>query len=205
MNWTSDHPPQHIVNSTSTTAHLNTKHHGFFPFTDQSLAGYKDSGSHLTFAKQLFGLLTLPRLVSCRAFRFSNSRYGLLFRDFRSSLLYSAYRSTRCLFCDSALLDMPLGYDKDAQNWNKRLEPLLFAIWDAQQITIGFSRFLEVIRENFEEEPSPSKTKIQYLLDLRAKLHTPSQNLRNTVWQDSLDTGFFSKRWSVHNTSHVNL
>ena len=34
---------------------------------------------------------------------------------------------------------------------------------------------LDLIKENWEEGPSPSKNEIQYVMDLRAKLHTLGQ------------------------------
>ena len=39
----------------------------------------------------------------------------------------------------------------------------------------------DLIKENWEEGPSPSKTKIQYVMDLRAKLHTLGQLSRDNL------------------------
>ncbi len=72
---------------------------------------------------------------------------------------------------------------EDAKNWDKWLEPLLFAVREVPQASTGFSPFellygrqprgvLDVIKESWEERPSNSRSEIQYVLDLRAKLHT---------------------------------
>ncbi|CAM4612755.1 unnamed protein product [Leuciscus chuanchicus] len=72
---------------------------------------------------------------------------------------------------------------EDAKNWDKWLEPLLFAVREVPQASTGFSPFellygrqprgvLDVLRETWEDGPSNSKNEIQYVLDLRAKLHT---------------------------------
>ncbi len=72
---------------------------------------------------------------------------------------------------------------KDAKNWDKWLKPLLFAVREVPQASTGFSPFellygrqprgvLDVIKEAWEEGPSNSRSEIQYVLDLRAKLHT---------------------------------
>ncbi len=72
---------------------------------------------------------------------------------------------------------------EDAKNWDKWLEPLLFAVREVPQASTGFSPFellygrqprgvLDVIREAWEEGPSNSRNEIQYVMDLRAKLHT---------------------------------
>uniref|UniRef100_A0A8C1GUB2 Gypsy retrotransposon integrase-like protein 1 n=1 Tax=Cyprinus carpio TaxID=7962 RepID=A0A8C1GUB2_CYPCA len=72
---------------------------------------------------------------------------------------------------------------EDAKNWDKWLEPLLFAVREVPQASTGFSPFelhygrqprgvLDVLRETWEEGPSQSKNEIQYVLDLRTKLHT---------------------------------
>ncbi|KAI5617023.1 hypothetical protein C0J50_23276 [Silurus asotus] len=74
----------------------------------------------------------------------------------------------------------------DTRNWDKWLEPLLFAVREVPQASTGFSPFkllygrkprgvLDVLRENWEEGPSNAKNEIQYVLDLRAKLHTLGQ------------------------------
>ncbi len=72
---------------------------------------------------------------------------------------------------------------EDAKNWDKWLEPLLFAVREVPQASTGFSPFellygrqprgvLDVIKESWEEGPSNSRSEIQYVMDLRAKLHT---------------------------------
>ncbi len=72
---------------------------------------------------------------------------------------------------------------EDARNLDKWLEPLLFAVREVPQASTGFSPFellygrrprgvLDVIREPWEEGPSNSQSEIQYVMDLRAKLHT---------------------------------
>ncbi len=69
------------------------------------------------------------------------------------------------------------------ENWDKWLEPLLFAVREVPQASTGFSPFellygrqprgvLDFIMESWEEGPSNSCSEIQYVLDLRAKLHT---------------------------------
>ena len=42
---------------------------------------------------------------------------------------------------------------------------------------------LDLIKENWEEGPSPSKSEIQYIMDLRAKLHTLGQ----LSWENLLE------------------
>ncbi len=75
---------------------------------------------------------------------------------------------------------------EDAKNWDKWLEPLLFAVREVPQASTGFSPFellygrqprgvLDVLRETWEEGPSKSKNEIQHVLDLRTKLHTLGQ------------------------------
>ena len=75
---------------------------------------------------------------------------------------------------------------EEERNWAKWLDPLLFAVREVPQASTGFSPFellfgrkprgiLDLLRENWEEGPSPSKNEIQYVLDLRAKLHTLGQ------------------------------
>ncbi|XP_051724240.1 uncharacterized protein LOC127498671 isoform X1 [Ctenopharyngodon idella] len=72
---------------------------------------------------------------------------------------------------------------EDAKNWDKWLEPLLFAVREVPQASTGFSPFellygrqprgvLDVLRETWEDGPSQSKNEIQYVMDLRTKLHT---------------------------------
>uniref|UniRef100_A0A9J8AJ78 Gypsy retrotransposon integrase-like protein 1 n=1 Tax=Cyprinus carpio carpio TaxID=630221 RepID=A0A9J8AJ78_CYPCA len=72
---------------------------------------------------------------------------------------------------------------EDAKNWDRWLEPLLFAVCEVPQASTGFSPFellygrqprgvLDVLKETWEDGRSDSKNEIQYVLDLRAKLHT---------------------------------
>ncbi|XP_057201512.1 uncharacterized protein LOC130561305 [Triplophysa rosa] len=72
---------------------------------------------------------------------------------------------------------------EDAKNWDKWLEPLLFAVREVPQASTGFSPFellygrqprgvLDVLKETWEDGPSTSKNEIQYVMDLRTKLHT---------------------------------
>uniref|UniRef100_A0A8C1ZTE6 Gypsy retrotransposon integrase-like protein 1 n=1 Tax=Cyprinus carpio TaxID=7962 RepID=A0A8C1ZTE6_CYPCA len=72
---------------------------------------------------------------------------------------------------------------EDAKNWDRWLEPLLFAVRDVPQASTGFSPFellygrqprgvLDVLKETWEDGRSDSKNEIQYVMDLRAKLHT---------------------------------
>ncbi len=72
---------------------------------------------------------------------------------------------------------------EDAKNWDRWLEPLLFAVREVPQASTGFSPFellfgrqprgvLDVLRETWEDGPSDSRNEIQYVLDLRTKLHT---------------------------------
>ena len=74
----------------------------------------------------------------------------------------------------------------DRRNLDKWLVLLLFAVWEVPQASTGFSPFellfdrklrrvLDLIKENWEEGPSPSKNSIQYIMDLRAKLHILGQ------------------------------
>ena len=80
----------------------------------------------------------------------------------------------------------------DSRNWDKWLVPLLFAVREVPQASTGFSPFellfgrkprgvLDLIKENWEEGPSPSKSEIQYVMDLRAKLHTLGQLSRENL------------------------
>ena len=80
----------------------------------------------------------------------------------------------------------------DSHNWDKWLVPLLFAVREVPQASTGFSPFellfgrkprgvLDLIKENWEEGPSPSKSEIQYVMDLRAKLHTLGQLSRENL------------------------
>ena len=72
---------------------------------------------------------------------------------------------------------------EDARNWHQWLDPLLFAVREVPQASTGFSPFellygrkprgvLDLIKENLEEGSSDSKNKIQYVMDLRAKLRS---------------------------------
>ncbi len=66
---------------------------------------------------------------------------------------------------------------EDTKNWDKWLEPLLFAVREVPQASTGFSPFellygrqprgvLDVIKKSWEEGPSNSRSEIQYVLDL---------------------------------------
>ncbi len=72
---------------------------------------------------------------------------------------------------------------EDTKNWDRWLEPLLFAVREVPQASTGFSPFellfgrqphgvLDILRETWEDGPSDSLNEIQYVLDLRTKLHT---------------------------------
>ncbi len=72
---------------------------------------------------------------------------------------------------------------KDVKNWDKWFEPLLFAVREVPQASTGFSSFellygcqprgvLDVIRDAWEEGPSNNRSEIQFVMDLRATLHT---------------------------------
>lgn len=63
---------------------------------------------------------------------------------------------------------------------------MLFAEWEVPQVSTGFSPFelqfgrkpikvQDLLKEKGKEGPSPIKNSIQYILDLRAKLHTESE------------------------------
>ena len=80
----------------------------------------------------------------------------------------------------------------DTRNCDKWLVPLLFAVREVPQASTGFSSFellfgqkprgvLDLIKEHWEEGPSPSKSEIQYVVDLRAKLHTLGQLSRENL------------------------
>ena len=79
-----------------------------------------------------------------------------------------------------------------SRNWDKWLVPLLFAAREVPQAPTGFSPFvllfgrkprgvLDLIKENWEEGPSPIKNEIRYVMDLRAKLHTLGQLSRENL------------------------
>ena len=83
---------------------------------------------------------------------------------------------------------------EEERNLAKWLDPLLFAVREVPQASTGFSPFellfgrkpqgiLDLLRENWEEGPSPSKNEIQYILDLREKLHTLGQLSRENFLQ----------------------
>ena len=80
------------------------------------------------------------------------------------------------------------------RNWDKWLDPLLFAVREVPQASSGFSPFellfgrkprgvLDLIKETWEDGPSPSKNEVQYVLDLRAKLHALGQLSRENLLQ----------------------
>ncbi|XP_061920399.1 uncharacterized protein LOC133661276 [Entelurus aequoreus] len=83
---------------------------------------------------------------------------------------------------------------EDKPNWHKWLDPLLFAVREVPQASTGFSPFellfgrkprgvLDLVKESWEEGPSPSKNEIQYVMDLRAKLHTLGHLSRENLLQ----------------------
>ena len=83
---------------------------------------------------------------------------------------------------------------KDSSNWDRWIDPLLFAVREVPQASTGFSPFellfgrtprgvLDLVKESWEEGPSPSKNEVQYVLDLRAKLHTLGQLSRENLLQ----------------------
>uniref|UniRef100_A0AAQ4NNT0 Integrase catalytic domain-containing protein n=1 Tax=Gasterosteus aculeatus aculeatus TaxID=481459 RepID=A0AAQ4NNT0_GASAC len=82
----------------------------------------------------------------------------------------------------------------DKCNWDKWLDPLLFAVREVPQASTGFSPFelllgrrprgvLDLLKEHWEEGPSPGKNEIRYVLDLRAKLHTLGELSRENLLQ----------------------
>jgi len=81
---------------------------------------------------------------------------------------------------------------EDSRRWDKWLEPLLFAVREVPQASTGFSLFellfgrrprgvLDLIRENWEEGTRVSKSDAQYIMDLRAKLHSLGQMSQENV------------------------
>ena len=83
---------------------------------------------------------------------------------------------------------------EDSSNWDRWIDPLLFAVREVPQASTGFSPFellfgrtprgvLDLVKESWEEGPSPSKNEVQYVLDLRAKLHTLGQLSRENLLQ----------------------
>uniref|UniRef100_A0A3P8NS09 Piwi domain-containing protein n=1 Tax=Astatotilapia calliptera TaxID=8154 RepID=A0A3P8NS09_ASTCA len=84
--------------------------------------------------------------------------------------------------------------NEDEHNWDHWLDPLLFAVREVPQVSTGFSPFellfgrrprgvLDLINESWEDGPSPAKNEIQYVLDLRAKLHTLGRLSRENLLQ----------------------
>ena len=66
---------------------------------------------------------------------------------------------------------------EDSHNWDKWLDPLLFAVREVPQASTGFFPFellfgrkpgdvLGLVKENWETGPSTSKKEIQHVLDL---------------------------------------
>ncbi len=94
---------------------------------------------------------------------------------------------------------------EDAKNWDKWLEPLLFAVREVPQASTGFSPFellygrqprgvLDVIKESWEEGPSNSRSENQYVLDLRAKLHTLGRlSMENLLQAQDRQTRLYSR------------
>ena len=83
---------------------------------------------------------------------------------------------------------------EDSSNWDRWIDPLLFAVREVPQASTGFSPFellfgrtprgvLDLVKESWEEGPSPSKNEVQYVLDPRAKLHTLGQLSRENLLQ----------------------
>ena len=79
----------------------------------------------------------------------------------------------------------------DSRTWDRWLDPL-FAMREVPQASTGFSPFellfgrkpcrvLVLVKESWEEGPSSSKSEVQYVLDLRAKLHTLGQLSRENL------------------------
>ncbi|XP_026003826.1 uncharacterized protein LOC113009615 [Astatotilapia calliptera] len=76
----------------------------------------------------------------------------------------------------------------------KSVAQALFAVREVPQASTGFSPFellfgrrprgvLDLIKESWEDGPSPAKNGIQYVLDLRAKLHTLGRLSRENLLQ----------------------
>lgn len=72
---------------------------------------------------------------------------------------------------------------EDSRNWHKWLDSLLFGVREVPQASTGFSPFellygrqprgvLDLVKESWECGSSDSKNEIQYVMDLRAKLHS---------------------------------
>lgn len=80
----------------------------------------------------------------------------------------------------------------DSRHWDKWLDALLFAVREVPQASTGFSPFellfgrkprgiLDLIKESWERGPSTSKSEVQYVLELRAKLHMLGQLSRGNL------------------------
>ncbi len=94
---------------------------------------------------------------------------------------------------------------------DKMLEPLLFAVLEVSQASPGFSTFellyrrqsfgvLDVLREVWEEGPSESKNEIQYVLDLRIKLHTLGQlSMDNLLQVQDKQSRLHNRATRLHN------
>ncbi len=81
---------------------------------------------------------------------------------------------------------------EEGHNWDRWLDPLLFAVWEVPQASTGFSHFellfgrrpcgvLDLVKESWEEGLSPGRNEVQYVLDLRAKLHALGQLSRENL------------------------
>ncbi len=100
---------------------------------------------------------------------------------------------------------------EDAKNWDKWLEPLLFAVREVPQASTGFSPFellygrqphgvLDVLRETWEEGPSGSKNEIQHVLDLRTKLHTLGHlSMENLLQAQDKQSRLYNRGTRLHN------
>ena len=75
---------------------------------------------------------------------------------------------------------------EDSGNWDKWLDPLLFAVREVPQASTGFSPFellfsrklcgvLNLVMEIWEMGPITSKNEVQHVLDLRVKLNSLGQ------------------------------
>ncbi len=107
-----------------------------------------------------------------------NELYGLLgIKSIRTSLFYPQTDGLVERF-NRTLKTMVCKFVKEvSQNWDRWLEPLLFAVREVPQASTGFSPFellyerefhprgvLDVIKESWEEGPSNSRSEIQYVL-----------------------------------------
>lgn len=70
----------------------------------------------------------------------------------------------------------------DGQNWDQLLPFLMFAISEVPQASTGFSPFellfshrprglLDVMKENWEQQPSPHNTAIEHIEDMREHVY----------------------------------